>query len=81
MIATKTLFHNADRSKVVPEGHEDAQFLIVREGQEISDADAEKYGLTKKDGLSSEAVKPVTTDVKPKIHAPASSHTHKAKKK
>lgn len=79
MIATKTLFHNSDRTKVVPEGHEDAQFLIVREGQEISDADAEKYGLTKKDGLSSEDVKPVTTDVKPKVHSSAS--THKAKKK
>lgn len=48
MIASKTFYHNATRTKVVEEGDKDAQFLIVREGQEISDALAEKYGLDKK---------------------------------
>jgi hypothetical protein len=45
MIAPKTYFLTADRSKAVPEGHKSAQFLLVRAGQEISEADWEKYGL------------------------------------
>lgn len=45
MIAKETLFLNADKSKAVPQGDKDARFLLVREGQEISEADAEKYGV------------------------------------
>jgi hypothetical protein len=45
MKATKRLFVNADKSKIVEEGSADAAFLLVGEGQEISDEDAEKYGL------------------------------------
>lgn len=79
MIATKTLFHNADRTKVVPEGHEDARFLVVREGQEIPDAIAEKLDIK---GFTSASVAPVTAETKPKIsHAKPSASTHKAKKK
>lgn len=46
MIAKQTHYLTEDRSKAVPEGHKDAKFLLVQKGQEISDADAEKYGIT-----------------------------------
>lgn len=48
MIAKHTLYLTADRQSVVKEGDPKAQFLLVREGQEISDADAEKYGVSGK---------------------------------
>lgn len=43
MIAKQTVFLTGDRSKAVPEGHADAKFLLVREGSEIADKEAEKY--------------------------------------
>lgn len=45
MIANKTLFLTEDRQSVVPEGDPKAKFLLVREGNELSDALAEKYGV------------------------------------
>lgn len=44
MIAKQTVFLTGDRSKAVPEGHEEAKFLLVREGCNIEDALAEKHG-------------------------------------
>lgn len=43
MIAKQTVFLTGDRSKAVPEGHPEAKFLLVREGSEIADAEAEKH--------------------------------------
>lgn len=45
MIAKETLFLTADREKVVKEGDPKAQFLLVREGHELPDVTAEKYGV------------------------------------
>ena len=46
MIADQRLFLTADEKRVVPEGDPDAAFLFAAEGSEISDADAEKFGLS-----------------------------------
>lgn len=43
MIAKQSVYLTADRSGVVPEGHEDAKFLLVREGHEIEEALVEKH--------------------------------------
>lgn len=45
MISPKTYYLTEDRENVVEEGDPKAKFLLVREGQEIADADAEKYDL------------------------------------
>jgi hypothetical protein len=42
----KMLFLNADKSKVVEEGP-DAAWVLVGPDGEVSDEDAERYGLTK----------------------------------
>jgi len=41
----KQLFVNSDRSQVVPGDSPDAAFLLVGEGGELPDEEAEKYGL------------------------------------
>lgn len=43
----KRLHVNADRTKVVPEDSEDAAYILVGEGGELSDEEAAKYGLNK----------------------------------
>ncbi len=43
MIASKTVYLNAERTKAVPEGHKDARVLLVREGQSIEQATLDKY--------------------------------------
>lgn len=43
MISSQTVFLNADRTKAVKEGDKDAKFLLVKEGVEISEAEAAKY--------------------------------------
>lgn len=43
MIAAKTVYLNADRTKAVAEGDKDARSLLVREGGEISDETVAKY--------------------------------------
>lgn len=43
MKASQTVFLTADRTRAVPEGHKDAQYLLVREGGEIADEQLEKY--------------------------------------
>lgn len=45
--AGRRLYLNGDRSKVVPEDHPDAHYLLAAEGDEVSDEDAARYGLTK----------------------------------
>ena len=47
MIADRRLYLTADRSQVVEDGDARAAFLFVTPGKEISDADAERYGLNK----------------------------------
>jgi hypothetical protein len=44
-VAKKTVYLNADRTKMVSEGHADATFLLAREGAYISEADAKQYGV------------------------------------
>lgn len=48
-VSDKTLYLNADRTKVVDEGSEDAAFLLVREGGVLSAEDAERYGISGED--------------------------------
>jgi hypothetical protein len=43
MISKQSVYLNADRSKAVPEGHQDARFLLVREGHDIEQSEIEKY--------------------------------------
>lgn len=44
-VSTERVFVNADRSKVAKEGSDEAAFLLVGEGGQISDEDAEKFGV------------------------------------
>lgn len=53
--AKQRLYHNADKSKLVPEGHEDAAFLYANEGDEIPAEACALYGL--KDGAIATAKK------------------------
>lgn len=46
-VSDKRLHVNSDKSKVVPEDHPDAAYLLVAEGGELSDEEAAKYGLDK----------------------------------
>lgn len=43
MISKARIYLNRDKSAAVPEGHKDAAFLLVAEGNEIEDATLEKY--------------------------------------
>lgn len=43
MLAKQSVYLNLERDKALPEGHEDAKFLLVRAGQEIAEADLERY--------------------------------------
>lgn len=54
----KRLHVNADRSKIVPENSEDAAYLLVAEGGELSDEEAAKYGLGKKNETKAELAAP-----------------------
>lgn len=45
-IATEKLWLTEDRNKVVKDGDPAAAFLLVPKGGQLTDADAEKYGLT-----------------------------------
>ena len=43
--ADKRYYTNADRTKLVPEGSEEAAYLVVAEGSEVTDEMREKYGI------------------------------------
>jgi len=66
MISSKTYYLTADRQNVVEEGDPKAQFLLVRAGNEIPDAQAEQYGIKgdKKAAPASEAP-PASSDSGP----------------
>lgn len=55
MIADRRLWLTADRERVVEEGDPEAAFLFATPGKEISDADAEKYGLKPAKAKAAEA--------------------------
>lgn len=59
LVADKTYFLNADKSKAVDEDSEEAAFLLVREGCEISPDEAVKYGLPV--GPKAEVVSDIST--------------------
>lgn len=44
--AEERLYVNADRTRVVPEDSPEAHFLLVAEGGELPDDEAERLGLT-----------------------------------
>jgi len=46
--ADKRYYLNADRSRVVEEGHPSAAYLLAAEGDDISNEDVKRYGLGKK---------------------------------
>lgn len=48
MISPKTYYLTEDRQNVVDEGDPKAKFLLVRAGNEISDALAEQHGISEK---------------------------------
>lgn len=57
--STKRLYLTADKAKVVEEGDPEAAFLLVGEGGQIPQEEAEKYGLTKAaESAETKAVKP-----------------------
>lgn len=41
------LYHNADRSALVPAGHEDAAFLFARAGRRVASSELEKLAKPK----------------------------------
>lgn len=43
MVAKQSVYLNRERDKALPEGHEDAKFLLVRAGQEVAEADLDRY--------------------------------------
>lgn len=49
MFAKARLYHNADKSKLVHEGNEEAAFLYATPGDEIPESAAEMYGLVNGD--------------------------------
>ena len=58
-VSKQTLYLNADKTKLVPEGDPDAAFLFVREGSAVNESEAarlEKSGV--KVNLSTEEVEP-----------------------
>ena len=78
MIADRRLYLTADRERVVEEGDPDAAFLFVTPGKEVSDADAERYGLKPK--AKAEAKQADESDNK-EAPAPANKARRSAKKK
>lgn len=60
MIAQKTLYLNGDKTKIVAETSEEAAFLLVREGAEISLDVMKEYGLS--EDLESEKAKTPTAN-------------------
>lgn len=55
-ISSKTLYLNADRSKVVDEGSPDAAFLLVREGAYLEKTEAERYGVSGEEPQAYDAI-------------------------
>lgn len=55
--ADRRLWLNADRTEVVEDGDPAAAFLLASPGTEVSDADAEKYGLKAKPAAANKAAK------------------------
>ncbi len=62
MISNKRIFVNKDKSKIVEEGSEEAAFLLVGEGAEISDEDIEKYELKKGKDYEDETEEEIAND-------------------
>ena len=63
MIAKKTLYLNSDKTEVVAENSEDAAFLLVREGAEISLDVMREYDLSE-EGESLKAKAPAANKLK-----------------
>lgn len=78
MKADRKLYLTADRERVVEEGDPEAAFLLAAPGKEISDADAEKYGL--KPAPAAEEKEAAPADNK-QAAAPANKARKAAKKK
>lgn len=47
MILDKSYWWNADRTRIVPDGHPDAAFLWLAKGHEVADMVARGYGILK----------------------------------
>lgn len=50
MIADRPLYEDKTRTRLVEEGDVESAFQFVGRGQEISEADAARFGLTVEDG-------------------------------
>lgn len=48
-VSKNRLYVNADKSKIVPEDSEEAAFLLVGAGGELTHEQAKQYGLKKRD--------------------------------
>lgn len=58
MKAPSRLYLNSDRTKLVAEDDPDAATLFATEGDDISDEDAKKYGVTAAKETKAEAAAP-----------------------
>ena len=78
MIADRRLYLTADKERLVEEGSADAAFLFATPGKEISDEDAERYGLTAKPKAETKQADPPEDK---QAAAPANKARRTAKKK
>jgi len=59
MLADKTYCLNSDKTRLVPEDSPEAAFLLVREGCELPDSEAVRYGLMAGPSAPSDPVRKV----------------------
>lgn len=64
VLATERLYVNADRSKIVAEGSDEAAFLLATPGKRIPRADAERLGLLGDVESKARSAPPSTKQVK-----------------
>jgi hypothetical protein len=76
VIADRRLWLTADREQVVEEGDPSAAFLFATPGKEVSDADAERYGLK-----ASKAKPAETQQAEPAEEKQAAEPANKARKR
>lgn len=75
MIAEERLFLTADKDAVVPESDPRAAFLFAAPGDEISDEDAETFGLAKP------KAKPAAKEADPPADKQAPAPANKGRRK
>lgn len=80
MIAKQSVYFTSDRSAVVPDGHKDAKFLIVRAGTEIDDNKIRNIDGAEELASQEPAPQETQPTEPPKAKAPAAAKATPAKK-